>query len=84
MLPTKLWFIWPNGFRGEDLQKSPNQKQELLVAAIFVNGSGQNASYQVSVHLAEGFQRRRLKCETIMDDGRQVMAKAHLAFGKVS
>jgi hypothetical protein len=47
MLPTKLWFIRPNGFRGEDLQKSPNQKQELLVAAIFVNGSGQNASYQV-------------------------------------
>jgi hypothetical protein len=22
-----------------------------------------NASYQVSVHLAKGFQRRRLKCE---------------------
>jgi hypothetical protein len=22
-----------------------------------------DASYQVSVHLAEGFQRRRLKCE---------------------
>jgi hypothetical protein len=41
------------------------------------------ASYQVSVHLAEGFQRRRLKCEKLTDDGRQVMAKAHLAFGKV-
>jgi hypothetical protein len=36
-----------------------------------------DASYQVSVHLAEGFQRRRLKCEKLMDDGRQVMAKAH-------
>jgi hypothetical protein len=42
------------------------------------------ASYQVSVHLAEGFQRRRLKCEKLTDDERQVMAKAHLAFGKVS
>jgi hypothetical protein len=35
-----------------------------------------DASYQVSVHLAEGFQRRRLKCEKLTDDGRQVMAKA--------
>ena len=31
-----------------------------------------DASYQVSVHLAEGFQRRRLKCEKLTDDGRQV------------
>jgi hypothetical protein len=43
-----------------------------------------DASYQVSVHLAERFQRRRLKCEKLTDDGRQVMAKAHVAFGKVS
>ena len=43
-----------------------------------------DASYQVSVHLAEGFQRRRLKCEKLTDDGCQVMAKAHIAFGKVS
>ena len=34
-------------------------------------------------HLAEGFQRRRLKCEKLTDDGRQAMAKAHIAFGKV-
>ena len=57
-----------------------------------------DASYEVSVHLAKGFQRRRLKCEKLTndrrqtkddgrqttDDGRQVMAKAHVAFGKVS
>jgi hypothetical protein len=57
------------------------QKQELPVAAMFVNGLGQkehkgpsiDASYQVSVHLAEGFQRRRLKCEKLTDDGCQVM-----------
>ena len=42
------------------------------------------ASYQVSVHMVEGFQRRRVKCEKLTNDGRQVMAKAHLAFGKVS
>ena len=65
------------------------------MAAMFVNGSGKmsnlykgpsiDASYQVSVHLAEGFQRRRLKCEKLTDDGCQVMmAKAHFAFGKVS
>ena len=30
-----------------------------------------DGSYQVSVHMAEGFQRRRLKCEKLADDGRQ-------------
>jgi hypothetical protein len=30
-------FIRPSGFRGEDFFKSTNQKQELPVAAIFVN-----------------------------------------------
>jgi hypothetical protein len=47
-------------------------------------GPSIDASYKVSVHLAEGFQRRRLKCEKLTDDGRQVMVKAHIAFGKVS
>ena len=42
MLPTKFRFIWPSGFKGEDLKKSANQKQELPVVAMFVNGSGQN------------------------------------------
>ena len=47
-------------------------------------GPSIDVSYQVSVHLVEGFQRRRLKCEKLRDDRRQVMAKAHVAFGKVS
>jgi hypothetical protein len=34
-------------------------------------GPSIDASYQVSVHLAEGFQRRRLKCEKLTDDGCQ-------------
>jgi hypothetical protein len=42
MLPIKFRFIWLSGFRGDDFFKSTNQKQELPVAAIFVNGSGQN------------------------------------------
>jgi hypothetical protein len=47
-------------------------------------GPSIDAFYQVSVHLAEGFQRGRLKCEKLTDDGRQVTGKAHLAFAKVS
>jgi hypothetical protein len=35
-------------------------------------GPSTDASYQVSLHLAEGFQRIRLKCEKITDDGCQV------------
>jgi hypothetical protein len=42
MLPTKFRFIWLSSFRGENLKKSANQKQELPVVAMFVNGSGQN------------------------------------------
>jgi hypothetical protein len=42
MLPTKFRFNWLSGFRGEDFFKSANQKQELSMAAMFVNGSGQN------------------------------------------
>ena len=115
MLPTKIWFHWSRGFRGEDLkleaqwaepvsltfhsasrklnteppigvshqvlviwlrsyreediQKSTNQKQEWPVAAMFINRLElneqslqmifQDASYQVSIHLAKWFQRRR-------------------------
>jgi hypothetical protein len=39
-------------------------------------GPSIDASCQVSVHLAEGFQRRRLKCEKLTDDRCQMMAKA--------
>jgi hypothetical protein len=39
MLSTMFWFVWPSGFRGEDFFKLTNQKQELSVVAMFVNGS---------------------------------------------
>jgi hypothetical protein len=42
MLLTNFRFIWPSSFRGEEFQKSVNQKQESPVAAMFVNGSGRN------------------------------------------
>jgi hypothetical protein len=35
-------------------------------------GPSIDASYQVSVHLAVGFPRRRLKCEKLTDDRRRM------------
>jgi hypothetical protein len=42
-------------------------------------GPSIDASYQVSVHLAKGFQRRRLKCEKLTDDRRRTSSD-----GKIS
>jgi hypothetical protein len=36
MIPTKLPFIWPSGFGGNDFLKLANQKQELSVVTMFV------------------------------------------------
>ena len=70
MLLSKCRFIWPSGFSGEDFKNLTNQKEELPVAAMFANelsshyrGPSIDASYQVSVHLAEWFQRRRIILE---------------------
>ena len=94
MIPTKFQFIWPSGFRGEDLKKWRIRNKNCLWRPCLLTdrdemsklyrGHSIDASYQVSVHLAKGFQRRRLKCEKLTDDRRQVMAKAHIAFGKMS
>ena len=46
MLPTNFRFIWSSGFRGADFKKSANQKQELPVAAMFVNGSEQICNFK--------------------------------------
>jgi hypothetical protein len=40
--PAKFRSIWQSGFRGDNFYKSTNQKQELPVAAMFVNGSELN------------------------------------------
>jgi hypothetical protein len=41
---------------------------------------------QVWFNSVQGYQRRRFKCASLRHtmDGRQVMAKAHMAFGQVS
>ena len=95
MFPTKFQFIWPSGFRGEDFFRNqpirnknglwwPCLSTDRDEMSNLYRGPSIDASYQVSVHLAEGFQRKRLKCEKLTDDRLQVMAKAHIAFGKVS
>jgi hypothetical protein len=39
-----------------------------IVGSYYAQVSGSiDASYQISVYLAEGFQRRRLKCEKLTD-----------------
>jgi hypothetical protein len=51
MFPTKFRFIWSSSFRGEDLKKLANQKQELPVAAMFLNESERHKqSQQRSLH----------------------------------
>jgi hypothetical protein len=45
--------------------KGDNSKLEM---SNLYRGPSIDASYQVLVHFAEGFQRRRLKCEKLMDD----------------
>jgi hypothetical protein len=42
LIPSKFRFILQSSLRGEDFIKSVNQKQETLVATMFVNGSGRN------------------------------------------
>ena len=60
------------------------------MTAMFINsqnrGPSIDASYQVSVHLeAMMFLRGEdYNVKRLTDDGHQVMAKAHVAFGKAS
>ena len=76
MLPTKFRFIWPSGFRGEDFLKSAYQKQDLPIAAIFVNGSGQNEQ-----SLERTFHRCFLPSFTSFDLG---VSEEKIKMGKVN
>ena len=71
MLPTKFRFIWPSGFRGEDffLNRPIGNKKGLWRPCLLTDwdemskvyrGPSIDVSYQVSVHLAKRFQRRRI------------------------
>ena len=84
----------PPSFRGEDaLNFNQSETRIALGDHVFVQsgwnvksyrGPSKNASYNVSVHLATQFQRRRFKCEKLTDDRHQVMTNAHMAFGQLS
>jgi hypothetical protein len=82
MLPTKFQFIWLRGFRGEDFLKIGQSETRIACGGHVCMWIGKkmsnlyrrpslDASYQVSVHMAEGFQRRRLKCEKLTEDRRR-------------
>ena len=82
MLHIKCRFIWPSGFRGEDFfLNQPIKNKNCLWPPCFCMDRDKmcnlyrtpsiDASYQVSVHLAKGFQKRRLKFEKITDDRRR-------------
>ena len=79
MLPTNFWFIWSSGCRGEDffLRYLPIGNKNCLqwpclltdqdeISNLYT-GPSIVVSYQVSVHLAKQLQKRRLKCEKLMD-----------------
>jgi hypothetical protein len=70
MLPNKFRFIWQSGYRGEDsLGKQPIRNKNCLWRPCLLTdqdemsnlyrGPAIDVSYQVSVHLAKRFQRRR-------------------------
>jgi len=70
MLPTKFRLIWLSGFREEDFFRNwPIRKKNSLWQPCLLadrdnmsnryRGPSIDASYQVSVHLAKRFQRRR-------------------------
>jgi hypothetical protein len=54
-------------FRNKNCMWRPYLLMDRDEMKICYRGPAIDASYQVSVHLAEGFQRRRLKCEKLSD-----------------
>ena len=64
MLPTKFRFIWQSGFRGDDFLETSQSETRIVCGghakmSSLYRGPVIDASYQVSVHLAKWFQRRR-------------------------
>ena len=93
MLPTKLRFIWPIGFRGEEFFRNQpiGNKNGLWWPCLLTDrdemsnlyrGPSKDASYQVSVHLAMRFQRRRFlkigQSETRMACGKRTFHRCFL------
>jgi hypothetical protein len=66
MLPTKFRLIWSSGFRNQPIRNKNCLRWPCLLTdrdemSNLYRGHAIDASYQVSVHLAKRFQRRRLK-----------------------
>ena len=70
MIPTKCRFIWSNGFRGEDFfRNQPFRNKNCLWRPCLLTdrddmsnlnrGPCIETAYQVAVHLAKRFQKRR-------------------------
>ena len=87
MLPTKFRFIWSSGFREEDFfLNRPIRNKNCLWRHVckWIGIKWKMFIEDLSVHLAKEFQRSRLKCEKLTDDGRQVMVKAHILILKLN
>ena len=69
MPPTKSWFVWLSGFRGEDLRNQATRNKNFLWWPCLLTdrdkmsnlnrGPSIDPSYQVSVHLIKQFRWRR-------------------------
>ena len=64
-------------FKNQPIRKKNRQWRPCLLTdrdeiSNLYRGPSIDASYKVLVHLAKGFQRRRLKCEKLTDDRRQM------------
>jgi hypothetical protein len=62
----------------------PDPLSNMTTMSKLYRGPSIDASYQVSVHLAKGFQRRRLKCEKFMDDRQRTTRRQTPSDGKSS
>ena len=81
MLPTKFRFIWPVVSEEKMFLNRPIRNKNCLwwlcllmdrdEKSNLYRGPSIDASYQVSDQLALRFQRKRLKCEKLTDNGRR-------------
>ena len=80
MHPTKFRYIWPSSFRGKIFKNRPIRNKNCLWWPCLLTdqndisnrnrGLSIDASYQVSVHLAKQFQRRRIFSQPIRNKNR--------------
>ena len=99
MRPTKFRFTRPSGFKGKDYLAINLSETRIACGAMFVNGSGRNEQSLLRIcHICflpsftsfdwgvseEKIIMWKVNGRQATDDGRQVMAKAHIAFDKVS